>query len=170
MVSPGVYLLTGIDPENDQETLYIGEAESVVKRLKQHRERDDWTHVIAFVSKDENLTKAHMIYLEGSLIQQANNAGRELVQNNASSGAKLPEMDQAEMDVFQEKMLQLLPVLGVDLFKTLARAPVQQEALLVGTIKGLKGKTPRLKPSSPIKNGPSGPLVVFTIFIQNRQD
>jgi hypothetical protein len=45
-----------------------------VKRLKQHRERDDWSQVTVFVSKDENLTKAHIRYLEGALIILANEA------------------------------------------------------------------------------------------------
>jgi hypothetical protein len=138
LVSQGIYLLTGFDPEVGKPTLYIGEAESVVKRLKQHRDRDDWSHIIAFVSKDENLTKAHIRYLEGQLIVQANNASRAIIQNNASSGAKLPESDKAEMDVYQQKMLQLLPVLGVDLFKTISTSNADtKNDLLYCRIKGL---------------------------------
>lgn len=38
--SPGVYFLYGIDPESDKPTPYIGEAESVKKRLHQHKDRD----------------------------------------------------------------------------------------------------------------------------------
>jgi Domain of unknown function (DUF4357) len=138
LFNPGVYFLTGHDPETDQPTLYIGEAESVAKRLKQHRERDNWNHVVAFVSKDENLTKAHIRYLEGQLIVQASEAGRGLIQNNASSGAKLPESDQAEMDVFREKMLQLLPVLGIDFFKTLNTAPEAMASVFYCRVKGLE--------------------------------
>ncbi len=138
LVNPGVYFLTGYDPETDQPTLYIGEAESVFKRLKQHRERDNWNHVAAFVSKDENLTKAHIRYLEGQLIDQANTAGRGLIQNNASSGAKLPESDQAEMDVFREKMLQLLPVLGIDLFKVLSVERESKASVFYCRVKGLE--------------------------------
>lgn len=117
--SPGVYFLTGIDPETDQPILYIGEAESVKARIQKHSARDDWSQLVAFVSKDENLTKAHIRYLEGELITLAKKAGRAVVQNSASSGARLPESDQADMDIYLEKLLQLLPVLGVDLFKTI---------------------------------------------------
>lgn len=137
LVNPGVYFLTGIDPETDEPTLYIGEAESVVKRLRQHRERDDWNHAVCFVSKDENLTKAHIRYLEGQLITQANNAGRSKIQNNASSGAKLPESDKAEMDIFLNKVLQLLPVLGVEAFKTFSTNPKTKDEMLYCNIKGL---------------------------------
>lgn len=140
LVSPGVYLLTGVDPDTDQETLYIGEAESAAKRLKQHRDRDDWTHAIAFVSKDENLTKAHIRYLEGQLIQQANLSSRAIIQNNASSGARLPESDKAEMDIYLEKVLQLLPVLGVDIFKTIAAPETEKSSLLYCRIKGLEAR------------------------------
>lgn len=143
LLSPGVYLLTGVDPETDTPTLYIGEAESVFQRLKQHRERDDWSHVVAFVSKDENLTKAHIRYLEGRLIVQANDAHRAVILNSVSSGAKLPESDQADMDVYLEKMLQLLPVLGIDLFKILNTSSIEKDDVLIGSIKGLVAKGSR---------------------------
>ena len=65
----GVYLLVGTDPESGAPALYIGEAEAVGKRLKHHTDKDFWSHAYVFVSKDENLTKAHVRYLEGRLIE-----------------------------------------------------------------------------------------------------
>ena len=38
-----------------------------------------------------------------------------MVVNNQSSGARLPESDREDMEIFLEKVNQLLPVLGVDL-------------------------------------------------------
>jgi len=67
----GIYLLTGIDPESGDAAIYIGEAESIRDRLKAHLVKDFWNQVVFFISKDENLTKAHVRYLEGKLIQQA---------------------------------------------------------------------------------------------------
>ena len=122
---------------------YIGEAESVVKRLKQHRERDDWSQVAVFVSKDENLTKAHIRYLEGALIILANEANHASIKNSASSGAKLPESDQAEMDVFMQKVLQLLPILGIDLFRVIGNQDSDAEAVLYCKIKGLEARGKR---------------------------
>ncbi|WP_257294447.1 GIY-YIG nuclease family protein [Endozoicomonas sp. YOMI1] len=114
--SPGVYLLTGTDSESGDPVFYIGEAEDVSKRLKQHaknEEKDYWIHTSAFVSKDDNLTKAHIRYIEGKLIQLAQTNKRTIIMNNAASGSSLPEADRAEMDVYIERMLQLLPVLGI---------------------------------------------------------
>lgn len=111
--NPGFYLLTGVDPKSGDKAIYIGEAENVANRLKDHASKDFWNSVTVFVSKDENLTKAHIRYLEGELIEKARNNDTTIVINSSSSGAKLPESDAAEMDVFLEKTLQLLPVLGI---------------------------------------------------------
>jgi len=68
---PGVYFLSGIDSESGKPAVYVGEAESIRDRLRGHLDKDFWNHVVFFVSKDENLTKAHIRYLEGRLIEQA---------------------------------------------------------------------------------------------------
>lgn len=66
--------------------------------------------------KDENLTKAHIRYIEGRLIEIAKSADRSVVMNSQGSGAKLPESDREDMEVFLEKMQQVLPVLGIEAF------------------------------------------------------
>jgi hypothetical protein len=113
---PGVYFLIGKDAELGEDSAYVGEAEQVAKRLKQHLSKDYWNQVIAFVSKDENLTKAHIKYLEGKLIDLGLRAGKGVIHNSQSSGARLPEADQAEMDIFLDRILRLLPVMGTSLF------------------------------------------------------
>jgi hypothetical protein len=135
--SPGFYLLTGVDPESGDRAIYIGEAENVANRLKGHAGKDFWNSATVFVSKDENLTKAHIRYLEGVLIEKANNNGSAVVMNSASSGAKLPESDAAEMDVFLEKCLQLLPVLGISDFSAKLDQVSESKDLLYCKIKGL---------------------------------
>jgi hypothetical protein len=111
----GIYLLTGTDPESGKPSIYIGEAECVRDRIKSHLNRDFWNQVVFFVSKDENLTKAHIRYLEGRLIEQAREVKRAVVTNGQASGSRLPESDREDMEVFLEKTHQLLPVLGVEL-------------------------------------------------------
>lgn len=134
----GFYILSGIYPETGEKSIYIGEAENVANRLKSHANKDFWNTVIVFVSKDDNLTKAHIRYLEGKLINLANEVGVSVVMNSVNSGAKLPESDSAEMNVFLEKCLQLLPVLGLsDLNRVLEENQVQKENLLYCKIKGL---------------------------------
>jgi hypothetical protein len=136
----GVYLLTGIDPESDNPAIYIGEAESIRARIRAHLEKDFWNQSIYFVGKDDNLTKAHARYLEGRLIELAHAAARATVVNGQSSGARLPESDREDMEVFLEKICQLLPVLGVDLLVAPSgeASGAHGKALLVCEIKGLK--------------------------------
>jgi hypothetical protein len=110
----GIYFLSGIDIDTGKNAVYIGEAESIRDRLKSHLSKDFWTQVIFFTSKDENLTKAHIRYLEGRLIEQAKQVARSLVKNGQSSGSRLPESDCEDMEIFLEKIHQLLPVLGLE--------------------------------------------------------
>jgi len=115
-LSPGVYFLTGTDPDTNKGAIYIGEAECIKDRIKSHLSRDFWNNIVFFITKDENLTKAHIRYIEGRLIEIAILAERTVVVNSQGSGAKLPESDREDMEVFLEKMLQVLPVLGVESF------------------------------------------------------
>jgi hypothetical protein len=138
----GVYFLTGTDPESGRPAIYVGEAESIKDRVKSHLDKDFWNHIVYFVSKDENLTKAHIRYLEGKLIERARSVGRALVTNGQTSGARLPESDREDMEVFLEKINQLLPVLGVELLVPLSRpAPgTSENEVFVCEIKGLKAR------------------------------
>jgi hypothetical protein len=115
-LSPGVYFLTGTDPDTNKGAIYIGEAECIKDRIKSHLSKDFWNNIVFFITKDENLTKAHIRYIEGRLIEIAILAERTVVMNSQGSGAKLPESDREDMEVFLEKMLQVLPVLGVESF------------------------------------------------------
>ena len=141
-LNAGVYFLTGSDPETGKSNLYIGEAESIRDRIKSHLGKDFWNQVIFFTSKDENLTKAHIRYLEGRLIEEAKKSDRAQLQNSQASGAKLPESDREDMEVFLEKMQQLLPALGVEALvpKAALKKDEIDKELLVCEIKGLKAK------------------------------
>lgn len=111
----GVYLLTGIDAESGKPALYVGKAKTIRDRIKSHLDKDFWNHAIYFVQDGDSLTEAHTLYLEGRLIEQAHAAGRAEIINEQSSGSNLPESDSADMEIFLEKINQLLPVLGVEL-------------------------------------------------------
>ena len=119
----GVYLLTGTDPLSGAPAVYIGEAESIQSRLKQHVDKDFWNHVVYFTSKDENLTKSHIRYLEGRLIELAKQASRANLTNSQATTSKLPESDRADMEIFLEKIEQLLPALGVEVLVPIALPP-----------------------------------------------
>ena len=111
----GVYVLTGSDPTTNAPLAYIGEAEVIRDRLKQHKGKEFWVSAIVFVSKDENLTKAHVRYLENRLLTEAGRIGRFGLEQNQAGGSRLPESDREDMEVFFSRIRQLLPVLGSDL-------------------------------------------------------
>ena len=136
----GVYFLSGTDAESGNPAVYVGEAESIRDRLRGHLDKDFWNHVFFFVSKDENLTKGHVRYLEGRLIEQAKSTGRARVMNGQSSGSKLPESDREDMEIFLERIHQLMPVLGADALLPIGSIPSGhvEKQLLVCEIKGLK--------------------------------
>jgi hypothetical protein len=137
LTKSGVYILLGVDPDTGKQAAYIGEAEVVRERLKQHRDKEFWIHAITFVSKDENLTKSHIRYLEGRLIEEAQKIGRFVVMNGQSSGSKLPESDREDMEVFLGRIIQLLPVLNCDLLTPILDAVASGAKLkLTGKIKG----------------------------------
>jgi hypothetical protein len=134
---PGVYILAGTDSVSNEPIIYIGEADSVSDRIRGHASKDFWVNAIAFVSKDENLTKAHIRYLEGRLIKKAIEAGRVQLMNSASSGSSLSESDTADMDVFLSNMYQLLPVLGFNYFRTSEEQIAAEQESFYCKIKGL---------------------------------
>lgn len=138
--SSGVYFLTGTDPETNKGAIYIGEAECIRDRVKSHLSKDFWNNITFFITKDENLTKAHIKYIEGRLIDAARSAERSTVMNNQGSGAKLPESDREDMEVFLEKMQQVLPVLGVESFVQAASPtePHDKRELLICNIKDIQ--------------------------------
>lgn len=139
---PGIYLLTGTDPESGTPAIYIGEAESIRSRVKAHLGKDFWNQIVYFVSKDENLTKAHIRYLEGRLIDLARTADRAQVMNSKDSGARLPESDREDMEVFLGRISQLLPVLGVDLLVPVS-GPAHEEAGKTALLCEIKGHCSR---------------------------
>jgi len=119
---PGVYFLIGHD-EYDKETVYIGEAEDVFKRLYQHQEKDFWTEALVFISKDENLNKAHIKYLEFTLHNEAVEANRYKVFNsNVPTEPKISEAEIAVMSEFSTNLKLLVGALGFRIFEKLTKS------------------------------------------------
>ncbi|MFL5348735.1 MAG: GIY-YIG nuclease family protein [Hyalangium sp.] len=117
--STGVYVLVG--PAEDQAfdtAVYVGEGDDVWARITNHDSyKDFWTWVVVFVSKDDNLTKAHVRWLEARLIEEIRAAKLVQVMNgNDPGGGRLPEADAADMETFIENVRLLLPVLGLNVF------------------------------------------------------
>lgn len=99
--------------------VYVGEGDDVMSRLSRHENtKDFWDRVVFFVSKDENLTKAHVRHLEAKLVALAREANRAIVLNgNDPEGGRLPEADEAEMAQFLEQIRILLGIFGISEFE-----------------------------------------------------
>jgi hypothetical protein len=141
----GVYILIGNDPLTNAPRAYIGEAEVIRERLKQHKAKEFWVSAIVFVSKDENLTKAHVRYLESRLLVEAAKVNRFTLEQNQPGGSRLPESDREDMEVFLARIRQLLPVLGSDILAPITQpsSNAQPGGVLCTRIKGAAGRGQR---------------------------
>lgn len=121
--SPGIYLLFG-ENEDGKGLVYIGEAETIIDRLKQHvAQKEFWSEVILFISKDENLNKAHIKYLESRLYEITKKVNHyELENNTVPSKSSISESEIAEMEEFIENIKLLTNTLGHRVFETLVSA------------------------------------------------
>jgi hypothetical protein len=112
---PGVYFLQSQSESYEfDENVYIGEAEELRARLKQHISERDFESAACFISKDELLTKAHIKFLESRLIKIAREANSSFIENNISPrGARLSEADISDMEYFIEQIRLILPTVGM---------------------------------------------------------
>ncbi|MFC2111530.1 GIY-YIG nuclease family protein [Bacteroidota bacterium] len=123
----GIYCLKG-DPTDEafEERIYIGEAENVRTRLKQHLSdpNKDFKEIIFFISKDELLTKTQIKYLESRLIQLAIEAKTAEIENgNSPSLPTLHEADISDMEYFLNQIKLILPIMG---FRFLISSTINQ--------------------------------------------
>ena len=82
------------------------------------KDKDFWTRLVAFTSKDENLNKAHVRYLESRLIALANAAKRAEADNgNSPPPPALSEADTADAENFLREMLLIFPIVEVSAFQ-----------------------------------------------------
>lgn len=80
-----------------------------------------------FVSKDENLTKAHIRHLESRLLAEAARIGRFTLEQNQATGSKLPASDREDMEGVLTRIRQLLPVLGSDILSPIAQSTAKSQ-------------------------------------------
>jgi hypothetical protein len=143
LTSTGVYLLFGKDDEG-KDQVYIGEAESILKRLNQQlTQKDFWNEAIVFISKDENLNKAHIKYLENRLHDIAKLANRYKVDNSiVPTQSSISESDRAEMEEFIEYIKMLVNTLGHKVFdeKREFKPKQKQETFFIRAARGADGQ------------------------------
>ncbi|HSW87082.1 MAG TPA: GIY-YIG nuclease family protein [Rhabdochlamydiaceae bacterium] len=134
---PGVYLLLG-GMDIDRQ-IYIGEGDPLLDRLQSHdAKKDFWDILIAFTSKDHNLNKAIIQFLEARLYQIAQRTGHFNVLNgNVPQEPSLSEMDLAVAEGYLREMLICLPILGITLNEgTSSLIALPDDRLFIKTSKG----------------------------------
>ena len=125
---PGVYFLFE-NSAGDNNSVYIGESEDVFKRLADHaRQKEFWNEVIIFTSKDENLTKGHIKYLEARLVEISKNSDRYQLENsNTPTKSNLPRADAAAMEEFIENIRIILGSLSHRVLEPVSSINIPQE-------------------------------------------
>ncbi|MBU1146239.1 GIY-YIG nuclease family protein [Patescibacteria group bacterium] len=99
---------TSVSPE-----VYVGEAENFQKRIPQHQSKDFWNICVVFLAKDENLSKAHVRFLEATFVDDCKKANRAKLHNgNSPEGSKLSEEDESDMNEFKQNIKLVLSTLG----------------------------------------------------------
>jgi len=131
LAKAGVYFLFGKSEENpDEHAVYIGEAEETYKRLAQQQKLEFWSEAVVFISKDENLNKAHVKYLESKLYDIAKTAKRYTITNSSTPTCPaISESEQAVMTEFISNLRILINTLGYKVLEPLADAKEKQRDL-----------------------------------------
>lgn len=123
----GVYFLFGKNDENN-DTIYIGEAEKMLTRLRQHlKDTNYWNDCIAVISKDNLLNKAHVKYLENKFYLMAQGSGRAIIVNSTiPTCSSISEYDQAMLEEFMNNAKLLVNTLGYKVFESLEETAIKQ--------------------------------------------
>lgn len=132
----GAYMLFHPE-ETGEDSVYIGESQNVLRRLKEHRADGSadtdgyWNTAIVFLGTE--LNKAHVQYLEARLIEDAAACGRNKVLNKNKPSVGLSLFDERTMEEFIENVKLIMFALG---YKTLMPLPQPDEKTQVFLCRG----------------------------------
>ena len=116
---PAFYILLG-ENEATKPQAYIGETENFRERVKDHdNKKSFWQKALIFVSKDTDMTKADVQYLEHKAIAEAKKANTFVLSDNKQTpkAPNLPEYRQDSMDEFFDDAKFLASFIGCNIFE-----------------------------------------------------
>lgn len=116
---PAFYILLGED-DSLKPKAYIGETENFKERVKDHDvKKTFWQRALVFVSKDADMTKADVQYLEHLAISAAKKANTYVLNENKQTpkAPNLPEYQRDAMDEFFEDIQLLASFIGCNIFE-----------------------------------------------------
>ena len=136
----GIYFLFGKNDDND-DTIYIGEAEKIFKRLKQHLSEDNyWTECVIVISNDNSLNKAHVKYLENEFYELAKKSssinGFSVVNNTIPTRASIDEYDLAMLQDFIDNTRLLVNALGYKVFNDINNNLTRNDMFYINAARG----------------------------------
>jgi len=117
---PALYILLS----DSEDKIYIRETEDFLSRIKHHESNKSfWEEAIMFVSKDNDLTKSDVKYLEYLAIGQAQRAARYSIEENkiTPKPTNLPEHQLACIEEFFGDVCILASFLGIPVFEKIKR-------------------------------------------------
>ena len=131
----GVYVLWEPSESEQMRRVYVGEGDVLLGRIESHAKgKDFWTHAAAFSSKDQNLNKAHIRYLEARLVRLADQFKRcELDNGNVPKIPSLSDADTAYAEEYLAYMLLCLRVVGVNFFEQPSAQSEKSKDLFLNT-------------------------------------
>lgn len=136
----GVYFLITEKGESLKFKIYIGEAENVLSRLKQHDIPDkEWNHAICFMSDKNNLNKAHYKFLESHCYSLAKIADICVLDNSVNPTS--PQIGRQDKDLvfyFFEDLKIILGNLGYQIFDK--PKPTETKELFYCSGRGVEAK------------------------------
>jgi hypothetical protein len=116
MKRAGIYVLIG---DLAEQTVYVGEADPVMDRLKQHQARTDWQWAVFFVDALHGLGKTEVQFLEAELLQIAHERKTAIILNkNRPTHPNMSPSARAAVHVFLNELLSIVPLIGIKAFST----------------------------------------------------
>ena len=116
---PAFYILLGED-EATKPQAYIDETENFRERVKDHDSKKSfWQKALIFISKDADMTKVDVPYLEHKAIAEAKKANCFVLNDNKQTpkAPNLPEYQRDSMDEFFEDVKFLASFIGCNIFE-----------------------------------------------------
>ena len=137
----GVFFLIGKDEDNN-DTVYVGEAERMIVRLKQHlKDQNYWNDCVVVISKDNILNKAHVKYLENKFYKLAHDAKRSnIVNNTIPTCSSISEFDEAMLEEFIDNSKLLVNTLGYKMFDKIDVSVTEKDLMYINAARGAEGK------------------------------
>lgn len=118
-----VYFLVGLSTDAEDPVVYIGQTSDMPMRFPRHnQEKDYWDRALVLISKTNNLTQTHALFLEWHCLQEAKRAGRYTTANgNNASRPYTPAPLAADCHEVYDTARTLLATLGYPLFDPVVR-------------------------------------------------